>query len=104
MTTTGPTPISATLTAPLASPLPGGVTIAQLCDSLEDTTLDYNLLGLSVGGSITYDATSTTTTTTVHQGVSPNGHQVSQSTTTTATLDGVSSYTGTVTCLTTRPH
>jgi hypothetical protein len=104
MTTTGPTSVSATLTgSPLPFPFPGGVTITQLCDNIEGTALDYNLLALSVGGSITYDATSTTTTTTVHQGVSPNGHQVSQSTTTTATLNDVS-FTGTVTCLIRSPR
>lgn len=97
VTTTQPTPVSATIT-PGEFPFPGGVTITQLCDSIEATTLHYNLLGLSSDGSITYDATSTTTTTTVHQGVSPNGHQVSQSTTITAILNDVT-YTGTVQCL-----
>ena len=95
--TTQPTPVGATLTPGESVPFPGGVTIAQLCDSIEGTTLNYNLLGLSVDGSITYEATSTTTTTTVHHGVSPNGHQVSQSTMTTAILNDVT-YTGTVDC------
>jgi hypothetical protein len=98
VTTTQPTPVTATITPGESLPFPGGVTIAQLCDSIEGTTLNYNLLGLSSDGSITYDATSTTTTSMVHQGVSPNGHQVSQSTMTSAMLNDVT-YTGTVDCL-----
>lgn len=98
--TTGPT--SYTITSPVSLPLPGGVTIAQLCDTIEGTTLNYNLLGVPVGESITYEATSTTTTTTVHQGVSPNGHHVSQSTATTAVLSNVTAPSG-VQCLV-RPH
>jgi hypothetical protein len=98
VTTTQPTPVSATITPGESLPFPGGVTIALLCDSIENTTLNYNLLGVSTDGSITYDATSTTTTTTVHQGVSPHGHQVSQSTTTTAIAVDVTDTTGTIDC------
>jgi hypothetical protein len=80
------------------NPLPGGVTIAQLCDDINENTTAYNALGISIGGSVSYDATTTTTTTTVHQGVSPDGHQVSQSTVTAAILSDVST-TGSITCL-----
>lgn len=97
VTTQTGTPTSYTL-PPFTNPLPAGVTITQLCDSIEGTALSYNLLGLSEGGTISYEAATATTTTTVHQGVSPDGHQVSQSTIITAVLIGPVTYTGTVTC------
>jgi hypothetical protein len=45
-----------------------------------------NLVDVLLFGSLT--ETTTTTTTTVHQGVSPRGHQVSQSTVTQSTFSG----------------
>jgi hypothetical protein len=97
--TTGPT---AYTIPPVTDPLPGGVTATQLCDSIEGTSLRY-ILGLTSDASIAYTATSTTMSETVHQGVSPNGHQVSGSTTTTASDVTVTAFSG-VTCLPFNPH
>jgi hypothetical protein len=63
---------------PASTDLIPGATGQQVCSAVHGPAT-YSTIG---PGSFDFTLTRTTTTTTVHQGVSPNGHQVSQSTVT----------------------